>query len=477
MADLGTQLRRRAGHGGTAVRCGEQVVGYRELDARADAWAAFLRARLAPGQRVATLCRAGIEQIALLYGCARAGMVLAPLPHRLRPAELAVLLDDATPAMLLTDPAHRQAASAALAQATHRTPVAPLTTPPAAPRVDAEPDPDAPVLLCYTSGSAGRPRGVPLSGRMCTATDDALDGVARLTPDDVVLQLLPQYHVGGWTVLPLLALARGATLVLVPEFDATRVLGLIAAHRASVTMAVPAMYRMMLAAAAGAELSSLRLAISGGAALPAELARSWWALGVPLCQGYGLTEAGPNVLCVPPAEVHSSAGFVGVPYPGVEVTLTGVPDGPGRGELLVRGAGVFAGYWRGPRHRGWLHTGDLAERDRRGWYRIVGRLDDRYVAGGENVHPAEVERVLLAHPAVRDAAVVDVPDERWGAVGVAFVVASDELKPAAVRDWCRHRIAGFKVPARVLMVPELPRTGIGKPCRNLLRDWAMRGQP
>lgn len=473
MTDLGTQLRHRAGLGGTAVVCGEQVVGYRELDARADAWAAFLLERLAPGQRVATLCRAGIEQIALLYGCARAGLLLTPLPYRLRPAELAVLLDDAAPALLLTDPAHQEAATAAAA---HRMPVAPLATPAAAGRFDTASDPDAPVLLCYTSGSSGRPRGVPLSGRMCTATDNALDGVARLTADDVVLQLLPQYHVGGWTVLPLLALARGATLVLEPDFDPARTLRLIAAHRVSVTMAVPAMYRTMLAAAEDAELSSLRLAICGGGALPPELARSWWALGVPLCQGYGLTEAGPNVLCVPPAEVHSSAGFAGVPYPGVEVALAGVPAGPGRGELLVRGGGTFAGYWHGPRHHGWLHTGDLAERDQRGWYRIVGRLDDRYVAGGENVHPAEVERVLLAHPAVTDAAVVDVPDQRWGAVGVAFVVASTALEPESVRGWCRQRMAGFKVPARVLVVPGLPRTGIGKVCRDLLRGQAMRGQ-
>lgn len=476
MTDLGTQLRRRAGLGGTAVVCGDQVVGYRELDARADAWAAVLGERLRPGQRVATLCRAGIEQIALLYGCARAGLLLTPLPYRLRPGELAVLLDDAAPALLLADPAHREAAVAAVALAAQRIPVEPLATPPAADRVDAAGDPDAPVLLCYTSGSSGRPRGVPLSGRMCIATDDALDGVARLTADDVVLQLLPQYHVGGWTVLPLLAVARGATLVLEPDFDPARALRLIAAHRVSVTMAVPAMYRTMLAAAAGAELSSLRLAICGGGALPGELARSWWELGVPLCQGYGLTEAGPNVLCVPPAEVHSSAGFAGVPYPGVEVALAGVPAGPGGGELLVRGAGTFAGYWRGPRHRGWLHTGDLAERDERGWYRIVGRLDDRYVSGGENVHPAEVERALLAHPAVTDAAVVGVPDRRWGVVGVAFVVAKSALEPESVRDWCRHRVAGFKVPARVLVVPELPRTGIGKVCRDALRDRAMRGQ-
>jgi acyl-CoA synthetase (AMP-forming)/AMP-acid ligase II len=257
-----------------------------------------------------------------------------------------VLLDDAAPALLLTDPAHRKAAADAVARATHRVPVAPLATPAAAGRLDAAPDPEAAVLLCYTSGSSGRPRGVPLSSRMCLATDDALDGVAQLTSDDVVLQLLPQYHVGGWTVLPLLALASGATLVLEPDLDPARAVRLIGARRVTVTMAVPAMYRAMLAAADAAQLSSLRLAICG------------------------------------------------------------------------------------------------------------------------------VERALLNHPAVTDAAVVGVPDERWGTVGIAFVVAATALEPESVRDWCRHRVAGFKVPARVLVVPGLPRTGIGKVCRDLLREQA-----
>ncbi|WP_214414261.1 class I adenylate-forming enzyme family protein [Sphaerisporangium fuscum] len=470
--DLSAQLRRHAGSGRTALRCGDDAVGYGELDARADAWAAWLRGRVRPGDRVATLCRSSIEQIALLYGCARAGAVLTPLPYRLRPPELATLVDDATPALLLHEPGCAGLATDTLRHATHQPIRLPLVRPGAAAPEPADVDPEAPVLLIYTSGSSGRPRGVPLSHRMCVATGEALDGVARLEPDDVVLQLLPQYHVGGWTVLPLLALARGATLVVEPEFDADRALRRLA--EATVTMAVPTMYRMMADSASfgAADLSSVRLAIAGGAALPGEPARAWWARGVPLCQGYGLTEAGPNVLCVPPSDVHASAGWAGVPYPGVEVALAGAPAGPGTGELLVRGPAVFGGYWGGPPHRGWLHTGDLAERDERGWYRIVGRLDDRYVSGGENVAPAEVERVLRANPAVADATVVGVPDERWGAVGVAFVVARATVDGEALRAWCRERLAGFKVPARVTFVDSLPTTGLGKVRRDMLRDMA-----
>lgn len=476
MADLGTLLGARADSGRVAVRCGGAAVSYAELNALAGGWAAWLRDRVAAGDRIATLCRTGTDQIALLHGCAGAGTILVPLSHRLRPAELAAQLDDAAPVLLLHDAEHADLAVAAAGLARHRPGLLPLAAPGAAPMAGRRPDPADPVLLVYTSGSAGRPRGVPLTHRMCVATGDALDAVARLGPDDVVLQLLPQYHVGGWTVLPLLALARGAALVVAPRFEAREALRLIGEYGVTVMMAVPAMYRMMADAPqfGTAALDSVRLAIAGGAALPEPLARRWWSRGVPLCQGYGLTEAGPNVLCVPPDQVFDSAGWAGVPYPGVEVALAGV-TGPGRGELLVRGPGVFAGYWGAPGDPcsdGWLHTGDLAERDDRGWYRIVDRIDAMYVSGGENVAPAEVERVLREHPAVADAAVVGVPDQRWGMAGVAFVVPAATVDGESIRSYCRDRLAAFKVPARVVAVDRLPAAGLGKPRRDELRRMA-----
>ncbi|KUJ38489.1 hypothetical protein ADL25_23795 [Streptomyces sp. NRRL F-5122] len=472
LSDLSAQLRHQGDSGRTAVRCGDESVSYRELDAHADAWAGWLRERTRPGDRVATLCRSSIEQIALLYGCAHAGRVLMPLSYRLRPPELAALVADATPALLLHDAGYGDLAADAVRRCAHRPVLSPLVQPRGAAAGSGDVDPEAAVLLIHTSGSSGRPRGVPLSHRMCVATGEALDGVAALGPDDVVVQLLPQHHTGGWTVLPLLALARGATLIVEPEFDADRALRRLA--DATVTMAVPTMYRMMADSACfgATDLSSLRLAVCGGAALPGPLARVWWERGVPLCQGYGLTEAGPNVLCVPPGSVKASAGWTGVPYPGVEVALAGVAAGPGTGELLVRGPAVFGGYWGGPPHHGWLHTGDLAERDERGWYRIVGRLDDGYISGGENVTPAEVERALHTHPAVVDATVVGIPDERWGEVGVAFVVARSTVDEEGLRAWCRERLAGFKVPARVSVVESLPTTGLGKVRRDVLRKMA-----
>jgi fatty-acyl-CoA synthase len=213
---------------------------------------------------------------------------------------------------------------------------------------------------------------------------------------------------------------------------------------------------------AGADLSSLRLAVVGGAPMPEALLDTWAARGVDIVQGYGLTEAAPNVLCLPPEDARRKAGFAGKPYPYVECDVSR------DGELLVRGPNVFPGYWRNDEataatiRDGWLHTGDVVERDDEGYYRIKGRLKDMVISGGENVYPAEIEAVLHEHPAVADAAVVGVPDERWGEVCAAFVVLSGEASEEELREFCRERLARFKVPKSFRVVDELPRNSMGK---------------
>lgn len=217
--------------------------------------------------------------------------------------------------------------------------------------------------------------------------------------------------------------------------------------------------------------------------MPAPLLRIYHARGIALTQGYGLTEAGPNVLCVPPREAMERVGWAGVPYPHVDVALTDpvtgeVLHGPATGELVVRGPGMFAGYfrdeeatraiWRG----GWLATGDVATRDESGYLRIVDRLRNIFISGGENVAPAEVEAVLQSHPAVEDAVVVGVPDERWGERGVALVVrrAGVVTDQTELVEHCRDRLASFKVPSAIHVVPELPYLSVGK----IAREHALR---
>jgi fatty-acyl-CoA synthase len=438
---------------------------YAELDARSDELAASFE----PGARVSTLTGNSAEHVAVFFACAKAGAILHPLSWRLAPAEIAYQLDDAEPAVLLAEDEHRALAEAALQLASVR----PSLELPAS-RRDARvpPEPDDPLLLIYTSGTTGKPKGALLTHANCFWTNLSFDLATGLTGDDVVLQVLPQFHCGGWNVQPLLAWWKGARVVIERGFDAARALGLIAERRVTTMMGVPTNY-LLMAREPGfgeADLSSLRLAIVGGAPMPVTLLDTWAERGVAIVQGYGLTEAAPNVLCLPPEHARRKAGSAGRPYPYVACRLSA------EGELLVRGPNVFAGYWRDPQataaafQDGWLVTGDIAECDADGDYWIRGRVKDLVVSGGENVYPAEIEAVLVDHPDVVEAAVIGVPDERWGEACIAFVVLRGPLGEEQLREHCRERLARFKVPKSFHVVEELPRNSLGKIVKGELQS-------
>jgi fatty-acyl-CoA synthase len=283
--------------------------------------------------------------------------------------------------------------------------------------------------------------------------------------------VLPQFHCGGWNVQSILGWWKGATVVIEPGFDAAYALELIERERVTTMMGVPANYLFMAQEPrfAAADLSSLRLAVVGGAPMPESLLEVWAERDVAIVQGYGLTEAAPNVLCLAPEDARRKAGYAGKPYPYVTCDLSD------EGELLVRGPNVFAGYWRDPEatekafRDGWLLTGDIAERDDEGNYRIRGRLKDMVVSGGENVYPAEIESVLHEHPAVADAAVIGVPDDTWGEVCAAFIVLAGPVSEEELRQHCSDRLARFKVPKSFHVVDELPRNSLGKIQKSKLK--------
>jgi len=419
------------------------------------------------GDRLATLTGNSPEHVAVFFACAKAGLILAPLSWRLAAPELAYQLEDAEPALFLVEEEH-----VALGEATGR-PFEPLTVPAelVAQSHKVGVDDDDPLLLVYTSGTTGRPKGALLTHANCFWTNLSFDLATGVSGDDIVLQVLPQFHCGGWNVQALLAWWKGATVVLERSFDPGRCLALIEEKRVTTMMGVPANYLFLAQDPAFGltDLSSLRRAVVGGAAMPEALLETWHDRGVDVVQGYGLTEAAPNVLCLPPEDAARKLGSAGKPYPHVDVRLSD------EGELQVRGPNVFAGYWRNPEasaealDRGWLRTGDIAERDEEGFYRIKGRLKDMYISGGENVYPAEVESVLHEHPAVADAAVVGIPDERWGEVGVAFVVVGDDVSAEELIEFVRERLARFKAPKSVRFVDVLPRSGVGKVSKEELR--------
>ncbi len=452
-----------------AIDYHDRKVSYRELDESAIRLAAsFAERGLRRGDRVATLTGNTPEHVAAFFACARLGLILAPLSWRLTAPELAYQLADSDPALFLVEEEY-----ADLAAATNW-PFEPLAVPTTSNSLllDSAQD-DDPLLLVYTSGTTGKPKGALLTHANCFWTNVGFDVATGISGDDVVLQVLPQFHCGGWNVQALLSWWKGARVVLERTFEPDRCLELIERKRITTTMGVPANYLFMSQSPrfADADLSSLRRAVVGGAPMPLALLETWRERGVEIVQGYGLTEAAPNVLCLPPEDAVRKAGYAGKPYPQVEVALSD------ESELLVRGPNVFAGYWRNPKATaetmvdGWLRTGDLAECDDEGYYRISGRLKELYISGGENVYPAEVEDALLSLDGVADAAVLGVPDERWGEVGVAFVV----LEPGAmlsaddVLEACRTRLARFKVPASVRFLDELPRSGMNKVLKDELR--------
>jgi fatty-acyl-CoA synthase len=464
------------------------TVRYRELDERARLLAAGLAARgLRRGDRLATLTQSSPEHVAVFFACARLGVALQPLSWRLSAPELAYQLGDAEPSLLLVAPEHEE-----LARETGT--VVPVELLGGA-GLDGEGDvPDVaedgdPLLLVYTSGTTGKPKGALLSHANCFWTNLSFDRTTDLRDSDVVLSVLPQFHVGGWNVQALLAWWKGAKVVLEPSFDPGRTLRLIEDARVTTMMGVPATYMFMAQDPAfdSADLSSLRLAVVGGAPLPEPLLDTWRDRGVAIVQGYGLTEAAPNVLCLPPEDAMRKLGFAGRPYPHVDVALRDpesgeVLEGPATGELVVRGPNVFAGYWRNPDATkaafadGWLLTGDVAKRDDEGFYRIVDRIKDMVISGGENVYPAEIESVLHAHPAVAEAAVVGVPDERWGEACVAYVVLlpGAEASEEELVAHCRASLARFKVPRDVRFLEVLPRSAMNKVAKDDLRAFQTR---
>jgi len=462
-----------------AIDCGGAETTYAELDERSDRLAAgLLEAGLVLGDRVATLTGTSPEHVVVFFACAKAGLILMPLNIRLAQPELAYQLADAEPAVLLCSDEYAETAAALHPRTAGMEELVSDRHKPFS-----EPADDDGLLLVYTSGTTGKPKGALLTHANCFWTNLSFDRVVGVSGEDTVLQVLPQFHVGGWNVQALLGWWKGARIVLEPAFDPERALALIAEKHVTTMMGVPATYLFMSQAPgfARADLWSLKRAVVGGAPMPEALLETWHERGVEIVQGYGLTEAAPNVLCLPPEDATRKRGCAGKPYPHVDVALRDpesgeLLEGVGEGELVVKGPNVFAGYWRNAEATaaafadGWLLTGDAAARDEEGYYRIVGRTKDMVISGGENVYPAEIENVLHEHDAVAEAAVVGVPDERWGEACLAFVVLSSDATEEELLEYCRGRLAKYKVPRGVRFVESLPRNALDKVVKSELLE-------
>jgi fatty-acyl-CoA synthase len=460
-----------------------------ELDGRVARFASALRARgVAAGDRVAILSHNDIAFFEILLACARIEAILVPLNWRQPVPELLPIVNDCRPALLLADAEHENVAGE-LAQVlgvlflSRRDCERDIADASAATFETAWPA-DRVWYLLYTSGTTGMPKAVIQTFGMCFANAVNIGQAIDLVGDDTTINYLPLFHTAGINLYALPMLIAGGTSHIVGKFEVGQVIDALIAGKCTKFFGVPAIYQALALHPDFERLdfSAVRHWACGGAPLPLELIRRFATRGIKVCNGMGMTETGPTVFLMDAGHAEAKIGSVGKAQILSEVRVV---DADGRdlgadeaGELLIRGPNVTPGYWNNEAATraaflpgGWLKTGDIAKRDRDGYYFIVDRIKDMFISGGENVYPAEVERAIYTHPAVLEVAVVGVPDEKWGEVGAAYVLPKPgtALDGEELRGFCRKVLAGYKVPKYIEIVADYPRTAAGKIQKHVLR--------
>jgi fatty-acyl-CoA synthase len=447
------------------------------------------------GDRVAILSLNCPDYLVLLYACARLGAILTPLNWRLAVAEQLFILSDAAAKVLVLE----QVFADILPPLTEKLPdiaVVGLDFAPSegsnfnslltgTPNDAAHPPAELsrPLLIVYTSGTTGRPKGAVLRQEALMSNSTMSQHMHGLTSDDHVLTVLPFFHVGGLNIQTTPALHHGATVTIHRRFSPDATLASIERDRPTLTVLVPTTIQAMTDHPdwAKTDLSSLKAISTGSTIVPQFLIDRLVACGIPVLQVYGSTETCPIAIYTRLGGDLSREGSTGLPGLCCEATVVDdvgdelPPNIPG--EIVVRGPNVFCGYWgddqatRAALHDGWYRTGDIGQRDIDGYFWIHDRKKNLIISGGENIYPAEVERVLTAHPAVSECGVIGRPDPRWDEVPVAYVIRRSgfSIDAAGLKAYVQTQLARFKAPQEIVFVDDLPRTALGKVQHFMLR--------
>lgn len=484
-----------------AVMDEDYALTWQDFNQRVNALAAGLQSYgVSFGDRVAGVLLNSVPFLEAVFACAKLGAVFVPINFRLAPQEVEYIVRDSGSLCVMYHESFSPLVTAACRNTavTHYIPAADpgfqqnnpydswLSLHMGAGEPHASVRGEDIHMMMYTSGTTGRPKGAMLSHR--NATWNAIQLMlheAALRPGDIVLTVAPLFHIGGLGIHTLPALYQGIPVLLFTRFHPEEVLQTIQARRITALFLVPAMWEALSRVPAfdSYDLSSLRLLLCGGAPCPVPVIEFFQSRGLNFLEGFGMTETSPIAMLLNAEDAIAKHGSIGRPVFHLAARIAderGEAAAVGTiGELALIGPNVFEGYWNNQPatqeafRGGWFHTGDLARQDDQGFFYLVDRKKDMLISGGENVYSVEVEQVLVRHPAIREVAVIGVPDSRWGEVPLAVVVLADphaSLTLAEVSEFCAKHLAKFKIPKHLQVVQELPRNATGKILKTTLRS-------
>jgi fatty-acyl-CoA synthase len=491
---LDTRARMTPGAAAIGDEDTEHAWTFREVNDRAKAIASWLQEKgVQKGDRVALLAPNGISYFDLLFACGKIGAIFVPLNWRLSVDELAYIIHDAGPKLLayhsnyskeVTMIWQNEESCLAIDGSYYKKLINHYKN---TELIKSEIDEEHPLAMIYTGGTTGKPKGAVLSHRAIIWNGISTIVSWNLTNEDKTVTYLPLFHTGGINALSIPILMAGGKVVLAREFVAEKAIENLIKHQCTIVLFVPTMYHSLVRTEKfqSADFQDMKVFLSGGAPCPLEIYEAFKQKGKPFKEGYGLTEAGPNNFFIDPSEAEVKRGSVGKPMIFNAVRIV---DESGRetaagevGELAIQGKHAFSYYWNNAEatedalREGWLYTGDLAKRDEDGYFYIVGRKKEMIITGGENVYPLEVEHWLCSHPDIQEAAVIGVPDEKWGEVVTAFIVTKENspIAEKEIKEYCRLKLGGYKIPKQVHFICQLPKTHVGKIDKKQLKEAAL----
>lgn len=450
--------------------------------------------KVAKGSRIAVLAENCIEY-AVLFGVAqKIGITLIPLNYRLAERELDYIIQDCKPDILIIENQFEEkidtekitsiiSAKICLEDISKKIDSY-LKSDQIIKNISNEFDENDPVFILYTSGTTAFPKGALYTHKMLFWNSINTELRLNITSEDRSISCAPPFHTGSWNVLFTPFIHHGAFTILMKKFDADVELETMDSEGITLWWAVPTMVKMMAASEKfeSTKMKSLRYIVVGGEALPLEVIKTWHNKGVPIRQGYGLTEVGPNVTSLDHVDAERKLGSIGTPNFYIETKIVDEYNlevkGKGTGELLIKGPNVTPGYLNNVDATkktivdGWFHTGDVVQRDDEGFLYVVDRIKNMYISGGENVYPAEVEHLLRQYSDIKDIAIIGVPDEKWGEVGKAFIVKNRDSKvnQESIKEYCLEKLAKYKIPKHFKFIEELPTNDAGKIDRKKLKE-------